>query len=481
MSFNSFLFLLVFLPATLIVYWLLRKNGPSKSSVYFLCVASIGYYVLAFPKGIVTFLLSLIVNYMVAYEILKGREKNARSKSLAFGVVFDVIVLAFFKYGGFIWPQVGTELVAPGISFYTFCEIALLVECYRGTVEKLTFEEYFFLMTFFPKITEGPIVRPGDILTQKRGKERLNGEEIYRIIMLFVFGLFKKVIIAETLRKAVDFGFADLNSMHSGEALVIMLSYTLQIYFDFSGYTDMARALAMAFGFELPINFDSPYKAKNICDFWKRWHITLTTFFTRYIYIPLGGNRRGKARMYMNFLIIFLVSGLWHGAGIQFVIWGMLHGVLFVVTRMVLNATEGLEIKRNRVTDSISVVLTFIYVSVAWVFFRAPSLSSALGLFKDLGQCWFPRFNIGLAKCFNLDELWYVLKVLHLDGFKNSIYILMVLLLALLCILVFWGKSAADYAKKCKINMFNTLLVTGLLVWSILSFEGVATYIYVNF
>ena len=489
MSFNSFGFLLVFLPVCLIIYWSIRKK--SDLSIWFLVLASLAFYGYSFPKALIILILSLVFNYMTAIEILRAKKSRL---SLFVGVSVDVLLLAFFKYIHMLPLGEYVKLEAPGISFYTFCEIAFLVECYRKTITTISLREYAFLMTFFPKMIEGPIVRPQDILPQKNGRTKITGEEIFRGIALFVFGLFKKVVIAETLRKAVDYGFSSLDAMHSGEALIIMLSYSLQIYFDFSGYTDMALAIASFFGFNLPENFDSPYKSKDICDFWKRWHISLTTFFTRYIYIPLGGNRRGKARMYLNFFIVFMVSGLWHGAGFQFVVWGLMHGILFIITRMILDR----KLSGQKYTDAVgknekhegiidyfwSIIkgfVTFVYVSAAWVFFRAPSMKDALHLFEDMAQCWFPRFNYGLAKCFNVDELWYVLKILHLDRFNNSIYILMAVILLGLCCLVFFGKKASAYARECKINLFNTLFITILFVWSFLSFEGVATYIYVNF
>lgn len=486
MNFNSLGFLLVFLPVTLIIYWWQRRKDRNDASVIFLVLASLVFYGVSSPEGLPVLLLSLAANYCLA-KLLFGKKSRAL---LWVGIVFDVLVLCISKY---------TKLfAAPGISFYTFGEIALLVEVYRSTVESLTLKEYGFLMTFFPKMIQGPITVPKDILPQlKSVKENsnttLSWEKIYRSLLLFSFGMFKKVIIADTLGKAVNLGFDTLNSMHTGEALVIMLSYTLQLYFDFSGYCDMAMAVASFFGFELPLNFNSPYKAKNIDDFWKRWHISLTKFFTTYLYIPLGGNRKGTVRTYINFLIIFFVSGLWHGAGWQFIIWGMMHGVLYVITRIIMNRfgekkesqtgeTSEKNLKaRKSVLGGIGTFFTFLYVNVAWVFFRAPSVSEALHLFKDMGECWFPRFNKDLANCFNIDEFWYVIKLLHIDRWEYGIYILMFMILVACLIMVFFLPNAVDYCKTCKIGIFTTVVMTVLIIWCVLSFEGVATYLYVNF
>lgn len=477
MSFNSFLFLLVFLPITLIIYWMLKKKDLGSKAIWFLVLASLFFYGYNCISGLAVLLISLIINYLIASGILKGKGKLV----LAIGIVVDILTLAFFKYGPLFLGTKISFIKTPGISFYTFCEIALLMECYRGTVTKLSVREYSFLMIFFPKMIEGPIVRPFEMLDQHEGASGLDIEKIYRLILLFVLGCFKKVIIADTLGGAVDYGFTNLDVLHTGEALIVMLSYTLQLYFDFSGYCDMAMAIAGFFGFELPLNFDSPYKARNILDFWKRWHITLTTFFTRYLYIPLGGNRKGKARTYINFLMVFFVSGLWHGAGWQFIIWGMMHGVLYLICRAIYDSNGHKELFKGKIGGFFATLFTFIYVNVAWVFFRAPSVEDAVHLFKDMGQCWFPRFNYGLAKCFNVDELWYVLKVLHLDRFNDSIYFLMIIILAVLLIIVFKAPSAVTFAKKCRINWGTTILITVLLIWCVLSFEGVATYLYVNF
>ena len=484
MSFNSILFLLVFLPVTLLIYWMLRKREHYSASLCFLTFASFVFYGISYFRALSALVISLAVNYLFVRKILKNRKKCW----CGFGVAFNILFIAFFKYGPLAAPELFEVLSAPGSSFYSFLEIALLVECYRGTITTLKTSEYCFLMMFFPKILEGPIVEPGNMLAQGFGQKSLTWEKIYRCIVLFTLGLFKKVIIADTLGKAVDYGYSNLSALHTGEALVVILSYTLQLYFDFSGYCDMATGIAGLFGFELPLNFDSPYKAENIEDFWKRWHITLTRFFTKYIYIPLGGNRKGKFRTYLNLLLVFLVSGLWHGAGFGFVIWGMMHGVLYVICRALRSGKKSTDsaVKEeknstNPVIRGIKVVLTFLYVNAAWVFFRAPSLKDAVSIFKSVGQLWFPRFNTGLAKCFNPDELWYVLKIIRADRLSFGIYILTALILALLLILVFFGKNAYVYANSCRINIWKTLLVSILLVWCVLSFEGVATYLYVNF
>lgn len=492
MSFNSFIFIFLFMPIVLIIYWFLVKRGLYKGALYFLCIASVVFYSYAYLKGLPILLLSIVANYAISRGILNAKSEFSKKMILITGVLFDVALLAVFKYGMLIFTGFDGVLTAPGISFYTFTAIAFIVENYKGSIKRVDVCEYGLQMLFFPKIIQGPIVMPSDELIEGRNIKGISVEDVYRYIMLFSFGLFKKVIIADTLGRAVDYGYANPNSIHTMEALVVILSYTLQLYFDFSGYTDMAMAVAGLLGFKIPKNFDSPYKAKNIEDFWKRWHITLTKFFTRYIYIPLGGNRKGNARTFLNLLLIFFISGLWHGAGIQFIVWGMLHGVLYVIYRAFKMLKERrdaspravLEEKItgvSKVKNAIKILLTFIYVNIAWVFFRAPSVGAAFRLFKSVFELWFPRFNTGLAQCFNIDELWYLIKLVHMDRNPYGIYILMVVILITLLVLVFRMPNAYEYAMECKTSILNTVLIIMLLSWSILSFEGVATYLYVNF
>ncbi|MCR5502279.1 MAG: MBOAT family protein [Lachnospiraceae bacterium] len=503
MTFNSYLFLFIFMPVTAVIYWKLRKKGHTGASLWFLIFASLIFYGSVSLTGLAVFLFELFLNRLFAAGILKNRENNRKAAGaiLTAGIVTELLILILFKYFGRLFIISGFKIEAPGISFYTFCGIMLLTECFRegGMPEKegikaLSLREHLLYMTFFPKLLQGPIAAPYEMLSQKEGGSSLSFETLYRSLLLFSFGLFKKVILADTLGAAVDFGFTNLNALHTGEALIVMLSYTLQLYFDFSGYCDMASAAAAVFGFSLPLNFRSPYRARNIIDFWKRWHITLTGFFTKYVYIPLGGSRKGKGRTILNILIIFFLSGLWHGSGWNFLIWGMMHGIAFALLRLIgfgnpkkkekspersgkLPEEEGLP----GAGTIIKTAFTFLYVNAAWVFFRAPSAKDALHLFSDMGQFWFPRFNYNLAKCFQIPELWYALKLLRIDRLSFGQYVPMALLLLFMTILVFRKKTADDYAKTCRIGAGNTFLMTLLMIWGVLSMTGVQTYLYVNF
>ena len=484
MLFNSYSFVFLFFPLCILGFYICRKIGEKTGKDWlpkaFLLLFSLWFYGFSGPENLPVILLSMAVNYGLSFWMEKADRKKPL---LVAGLILNVGALFCFKY-------TGASYVPLAISFFTFSQIAFLMECYRGTLGKVSALDYSVYVTFFPKLMEGPIALPDEMLSRIRTimDRKYDWERMFRGFFLFTLGLAKKVLIADTLGKAADYGYTNLASLHSGDALIVMLSYTLQLYFDFSGYCDMAMGAAGCLGFELPLNFDSPYKAGNIIEFWKGWHITLTRFFTRYLYIPLGGNRKGKARMYLNTLLVFLISGIWHGKGLTFIIWGMMHGVLYVITRwyqerrkdrdIVHGIAHGAGKKAGRI---LAVFATFLYVNVAWVFFRAPDLKEALALLKTMSSCHFARINRNLAGCFNLDEFWYVIKVLHLDSWQYAHYILMVLMLVFALILVFFAKTAVTVSGKIKPTVVNTVLLAVLFVWCVVTFSEVSTFLYFNF
>lgn len=501
MLFHSYEFLFAFFPLMLLGYGLSRRiaeqNGPKNRIKDFPCLwlllTSFAFYGLGGVEYLPVLLTSMIVNYGLCQWMEKRGESR---KILVMGLVFHLGVLCGFKC------LAAGRYMPPGLSFYTFTQIAFLVECYRGNLKKVDALSYGLYVTWFPKMMQGPIMLPVEFFSklqeiwdrdramEKGAAKQADWERVFRGIYLFVLGLFKKVLIADTFGSAVNLGYASLPGLNSWDGMLVMLSYTLQLYFDFSGYCDMAMGISGLLGIELPLNFNSPYKAANILEFWKRWHITLTGFFTRYVYIPLGGNRKGRARTYVNILIVFFLSGIWHGTGGQFLIWGMMHGVLYVGTRAVTENRlfgrfagryEKMRGPGRRILHGVSVLLTFLYVNAAWVFFRAPSVKEAVTLFQTMASFRGGRMNWELAGCFNLDEFWYVIKVLRLDNWQYGHYICMVLILAATLLLVFFGKTAADFVKAVKPKMIHALIMAVLFVWSVLSLTGVSSFLYVNF
>lgn len=541
MVFNSFPFLFAYLPVVLIAFRVSRRYLETKWADLCLIVASLIFYGWNYPKCLPVLLGSLIVNYVwgcLLYKDLTKEPKTTKKKIagktvektgselnnsvrkrkciLGAGIVLNVAVLCFFKYARLLPMLQGMELDAPGISFFTFTQIAFLVETYRGNIVPMGMREYGLYVSFFPKLMQGPIMLPEDFQAQ-RGDEKATEEhkkrtravfknfalrstqtkdewweKLLRNVILISFGLFKKVILADTLGQAVATGFENVSALNAIDAWVVMLSYTLQLYFDFSGYCDIAMGVAAFFGYDLSLNFDSPYKAVNIMDFWKRWHKTLTDFLTKYVYIPLGGNRKGTFRMYVNFLIVFFVSGIWHGAGWQFVVWGMMHGVLYVITRAVSGRGKDNNVRTEAdsgrihrmlrgLSHGVCVLLTFLYVNVAWVFFRASSVKEGVRFLHRLVRGGAGKVSRTIAEAFNLDEFWYVIKVFHLDRSSNSYFYVMVLFL-IVCLLLIWvTPNAVQIAKKCKLNVGMILLAAVLFVWSVISFSGVSTFLYFNF
>jgi len=463
--------MLAFLPVFIIGYFLIRHFYREDEKLMRLCnlwiiAGSLVFYALFGVKNITILAVSIVVNCCFIRAINKKRRLKA--KLLAIGICLNVLGLLFFKFSGAFFPI--------AISFYTFNQIAYLVDFYRGDIEKFDLLEYLSYILFFPKLLQGPLMSYGDYGSQLKesAKKSLDWELIMRGLLLISLGLFKKVILADTIGKAVDYGYNSLATLGWWEAVLVAIFYSFQLYFDFSGYCDVASGICMIFGFDLSLNFDSPYKAVNIIDFWNRWHITLTKFFTRYIYIPLGGSRKGAVRTYVNIMIVFLISGLWHGSGWTFIVWGAMHGVLNVITRVLAN-------RFARVPNCVKRLFTFIYVTIAWVFFRANTISDAALLFKRMFSGGIRPYYSDFANYFRLDEIWYVFKLTPIVKFNFAWDLCMWLFLAFSIVIVFFGKSAINYAKECKIGIGTTLLTAVLFVWCVLSFGGVSTFLYMNF
>ncbi len=377
MLFNSYVFILLFLPIVLILYYLVNETGKYIAGKAVLITASLFFIAYLNIYYAIVFLMSTCINIFFNSYIAKEKDGSKRKHLTILGIIVNIVFLGLFKYANYIFTLIGLSfpdavllkegiLLPLGISFYTFSQISFLVDSYNREISHFNLFDYLLYISFFPKLTEGPIAYYAELEHQFNdpAKKAIKAENISRGLYLFAIGLFKKVLIADKFGIIVDYGYSHIPSLNSFEALLAIAGYTLQIYFDFSGYCDIAMGTAYMLNIELPQNFNSPYKALNINEFWKRWHITLTRFLTKYIYIPLGGNRKGTKRTYINILIVFLVSGLWHGAGITFVIWGLMHGIASVLYRCFSN-------RYDHIPKLLRWLLTFVFVNIAWVFFRA--------------------------------------------------------------------------------------------------------------
>ena len=385
MLFNSYDYLVYFLPVAVLGYFALgRRPG---ASIGWLVAASLVFYGWWNPRYVPLILASIAFNFAVAVRIQRSRRASAW---MIAGVAGNLLLLGVYKYLDFVLralaqagavPLVQFHLALPlGISFFTFTQIAFLVDAARGKAREPVLSSYALFVTFFPHLLAGPIIHHAEMMPQfvSASNKRVAWNNVARGLFLLAIGLAKKTILADPLAPMVAAGFDHASSIGTVDAWLSALAYTLQIYFDFSGYTDMALGAALLFNIRLPINFDSPYHSSDLRDFWHRWHITLSRFLREYLYIPLGGNRGNESRVLANLLVTFLLGGLWHGAAWTFVAWGALHGVGLCCVRVWRRVGPG------PLPAPLASAVTFVFVVIAWVFFRAASLPDAFAMLRAM-------------------------------------------------------------------------------------------------
>lgn len=494
--FNSYLFIFIFLPLALAGYFGLNRLGQYRLGHLFLTLMSLWFYAYYQASYLWIILFSILWNYG-CHCLLTGYKKSRAI--CAAGVFGNIALLFYFKYFTFVLSNLENvfhagvtlpDIVMPlGISFFTFQQIAFVADSYRGTVARQNLIDYALFVTFFPQLIAGPIVNHEEMLPQFQDgtRKRPDASNLYQGIRIFVLGLGKKVLLADVMGQAVDWGFAYHTVLNGLNAWIIMVLYAMQLYFDFSGYCDMARGIGCMFNIELPVNFFSPYKARNIREFWDRWHMTLTRFFTRYVYIPLGGNKKGRIRTYVNVFLVFFISGIWHGAGWTFILWGILHGLLSVLTRFWQEIKEKMRLPRftggglRVLADMLATALTFLFVTAAWTLFRADTVMQAKEILQTAFTFSGDRVFLEIAGFFNLSELWYLLKILHLSGAPGAEYYWFVLYMLAGLILLFGAPNIRQTEQKHRPGVIYTLALSGIAVWSIVSLSGVSTFLYFNF
>jgi alginate O-acetyltransferase complex protein AlgI len=388
MLFNSYQFIFVFLPVVLAGYFASNRLGK-QAPVIWLALASLAFYSVSNWQFVLLLLASIAFNYLIGLLLIARRSSASwRFAALASGVAGDLLVLGYFKYAGFLVANLNAVLstgfalnvlLPVGISFYTFTQIAFLVDAYKGNVARYRLPHYALFVTYFPHLIAGPILHHKDMIPQFERAEakRPDPHLILCGLIIFAIGLFKKTCLADGIQPLVMLAFGP-NAPTFDQAWIGALAYTFQIYFDFSGYSDMAIGISLMFGIFLPLNFNSPYKATSIIDFWRRWHMTLSQFLRDYLYIPLGGNRHGVALRYANLMITMVLGGLWHGAAWTFIAWGALHGVYLCINHAWNNFGPAVAPRFKRAASIAAFILTFFAVVVAWVFFRADSMVTAL-------------------------------------------------------------------------------------------------------
>ena len=486
MLFNSYIFILFFFPVCLLGYFGLNRLGIFTLAQAFLFGMSLWFYGYFNPGYLPIILGSIVLNYAVTWVMGKTENRKLKKAELTAALLLNIGILFYFKYLDFFTENInallGTDfamrniLLPLGISFFTFQQVSYVVDAYRGEVQQYNFLQYASFVVYFPQLSAGPIVTHDELIPQFNDpqKKHLQWDNFAAGLYIFVLGLAKKVLIADTFGSAANWGFANITQLDSTNAMITMLAYTIQIYFDFGGYCDMAIGIGRMMNIDLPVNFDSPYKATTITEFWARWHKTLTRFFTKYVYIPLGGNRKGNLRTYLNVFIVFLISGLWHGANWTFILWGCLHGVFMVITRRWKGWFE-------KMPKALGWLITFSFVNVAWVFFRADSIADGMTLLSRITELNFGPINGYIASAFHLPEFLFVMNlVMPLDAATGAPNLLLIAAFLGVMPLLF-ARNAYERMQTFRPRCTNLAWIWFLLIWCILSFSGVSTFLYFNF
>ena len=400
MLFNSYDFIFKFLPIAFAFYYLFNFLWTRKATNVLIIVFSLYFYAFPKPTDLVLIISSILFNYTLTW--LFTRFKAHKKNLLILGIIVNLTILFFYKYINFLidilntlfadlkLSNVATHLPL-AVSFFTFQQISFIVDQYKDNNNtKTSFDKYATAVLFFPHLIAGPLVEYKKLIPQLAHKVRMNRfwAKVYLGLFVFILGLSKKLIIADSLNPLVELVFANGSNVHNLNFLTTLIgvvSYTFQLYFDFSGYSDMAIGLGLMFGVVLPANFNSPYKATSIVDFWRRWHISLSNFLRDYLFIPLGGSRAGELMRFRNLFLTMLIGGIWHGAGWNFVIWGAWHGGLLCVVHLYRKLKISKSFKLFQIV-SFNRFITFVLVMLGWIFFRAHDLNSALSIFGKLAS-----------------------------------------------------------------------------------------------
>lgn len=491
MLFNSYIFVFLFLPLCLGGYFMLNRIGKPRLALAFLFGMSLWFYGFFNPSYLAVIISSILINFFF-YSLSKRATAAALRKWLkALAVAINLGILFYFKYFDFFISNINAifstdyalkNILLPlGISFFTFQQISFVIDAFNGEVPDYDFLSYACFVSFFPQLVAGPIVTHDELVPQLMDQKRrkFNSDNFSAGLFIFAIGLSKKIILADTLGSVVDHCFAAVGDyrfeqINSPAAWIAAVGFTLQLYFDFSGYSDMAIGIGKMFNVELPQNFNSPYKALNIVDFWKRWHLTLTRFFTKYVYIPLGGNRRGTLRTYVNIMLVFFLSGLWHGANYTFIIWGLLHGIGNCFTRMTRKFWDALP-------RFFGWLFTFLYVVLAYVFFRADNVSQGYFIISRMLRFSPGTVHPDILDSFAQPELQFLSSLLNSAGLAHAPLIVLSSFILLCLFIAVFTRNSSQRLEGFTPSVKNSLGCSLLLVWCVFSFAGVSTFLYFNF
>lgn len=531
MLFNSYIFIFIFLPIALIGWYGLNRLGRYRLASLFLSAMSLWFYAYFNVSYLAIILCSIGLNYLLSFALARLETKRLlanpntlRSNSvhdidskmqktasadkvslsvpgkigLLTGLVLNLGILFYFKYYDFFIENINLAfhadfnlkhiLLPLGISFFTFQQMSYIIDRALGRCRHYDFINYLTFVTFFPQLIAGPIVLHSEIIPQFEDPERrrFDSASFARGIYLFVLGLAKKVLLADTFGLMANFGFAQTFSLDAVSTVFVILSYSFELYFDFSGYSDMAIGLGRMFHVELPLNFDSPYRSCSIKEFWQRWHITLSRFFITYVYIPLGGSRKGRARMLLNTFIVFLLSGLWHGAAWTYVAWGAMQGLLVVLDNLGVVGIRGREEKRPsrfHIPAPVGWVITFTLFNLSLFFFRSSSMLAAGQLFKNLLSLRFNGKLFEIAAQLDISEIYVLRQALELaaPAAVNYLYLFVMLALFVLAFYLIFHKNAYERATHNELTSGRCWGICILFIWCVISLSQVSTFLYFNF
>lgn len=483
MLFNSYIFIFVFLPLTMAGWYGLNRRRAYKAAGVYLTAMSLWFYGYFNISYLALILVSITGNYIISFAFEKKTINSLMTKAL--GIILNLGLLFYFKYYDFFISNINAVfktgfnlkniLLPLGISFFTFQQLSYIIDRGRGEAGHYDLLEYMAYVTFFPQLIAGPIVLHTEFMEQYRAydERRFDPDMVYEGVISFVLGLGKKVLLADTLALLVNYGFDNYLLLDTSSTIAVMTAYFLELYFDFSGYSDMAIGLGLMFGIRLPLNFNSPYKAATLKELWTRWHMTLTRFMTKYVYIPLGGSRKGKARTLINVFIVFVLSGLWHGAAWTYVVWGVATGLIVVWDN----------ITPVKLPRKLGIIFTDIAFGLLLIPFRSPDLSVAGSMFRNLIKGWtgnLPRFATTVM---TMPELYMPAQIIERlwpsgAGAMNLVWLVMLLATGLVIIAC---PNTEHIRTQCKNKRYLLPLLALVFAYSVVSLSQVSTFIYFNF
>ena len=500
MLFNSYIFIFIFLPLTLLGWYMLNRYRLFKPAQVFLAGMSLWFYGYFNVYYLAIILSSTGLNYLLSWLLTRVRShaKIWNRIGLAAGVILNLGILFYFKYYDFFIENINyvfrtdftlKHILLPlGISFFTFQQLSFIIDRCLGRCGHYSLVNYVTFVTFFPQLIAGPIVLYKEMIPQfeDTAKRSFNATSFSRGIYLFVLGLAKKVLLADTFALMANYGFAQTYSLDTVSTIVTVLAYTFELYFDFSGYSDMAIGLGRMFNIELPVNFNAPYRACSIKEFWQRGHITLSRFFVTYVYIPLGGSRKGRARMLINTFIIFLLSGLWHGAAWTYIAWGAMHGLLVVWDNLGIVGVSGHEGKRParfHIPPWLGWIFTFALFNMSLFFFRSQSIPAAIQLFRNLFAGGYTGKIYDIAAQLDISELYVIKQALELTAPALTPYLYLVFMIGLFALAFFliFRPDAYERTMRGTLTSGRCWIICILFVWCVVSLSQVSTFLYFNF